>query len=214
MALTAGIQSETAAYVFYIEASKKTQAKQFKDVLEKLAFEEKMHFQILEGQHHSLIKSEKWISTADILKREGLPEIGEDMTDVHRDLIKEVHAADSVKKILDIAYRLEVEAFELFEREAGRTTSDEGKKIFQDLGEIRGRAHADHPGDDKEVRGLAIVLRQSSHAAIPVKYGVAAFFWSLTDSTTAGSIKPDRRVNPFSLALPLKLPYVSLPKAG
>lgn len=133
MALTAGIQSETAAYVFYIEASKKTQAKQFKDVLEKLAFEEKMHFQILEGQHHSLIKSEKWISTADILKREGLPEIGEDMTDVHRDLIKEVHAADSVKKILDIAYRLEVEAFELFEREAGRTTSDEGKKIFQDL---------------------------------------------------------------------------------
>ncbi|MCM2271164.1 MAG: ferritin family protein [candidate division Zixibacteria bacterium] len=133
MALTAGIQSETAAYVFYIEASKKTQAKQFKDVLEKLAFEEKMHFQILEGQHHSLIRSEKWISTADILKREGLPEIGEDMTDVHRDLIKEVHAADSIKTILDIAYRLEVEAFELFEREAGRTTSDEGKKIFRDL---------------------------------------------------------------------------------
>jgi rubrerythrin len=133
LALTAGIQSEVASYVFYIEASKKTQAKQFKDVLEKLAFEEKMHFQILEGQHHSLLRSEKWISTADILKKEGLPEIGEEMTDVHRDLIKEVQAADSIKKILDIAYRLEEEAFVLFDREADRTTSPEGKKVFQDL---------------------------------------------------------------------------------
>ncbi len=133
MALNAGIQSETAAYVFYIEASKKTQAKQFKDVLERLAMEEKMHFQILEGQHHSLIRSEKWISTADALKTEGLPEIGEEMNETHRELIKEVQAANTVKTILEIAYRLEEEAFELFDRQASRTTSPEGKKIFNDL---------------------------------------------------------------------------------
>ncbi len=132
-ALNAGIQSETAAYVFYIEASKKTQAKQFKDVLEKLAFEEKMHFQILEGQHHSLVRSEKWISTADAMKVDGLPEIGEEMNETHRALIKEVQDAQTIKTILEIAYRLEVEAFELFDREANRTSSPEGKKIFQDL---------------------------------------------------------------------------------
>ncbi len=133
MALNAGIQSETAAYVFYIEASKKTQAKQFKDVLERLALEEKMHFQILEGQHHSLIRSEKWISTADALKTEGLPEIGEEMNETHRELIKEVQAASTIKTILEIAYRLEEEAFELFDRQASQTSSPEGKKIFTDL---------------------------------------------------------------------------------
>jgi len=132
-ALTAGIQSEVAAYVFYIEAAKKSEAVQFKDVLERLAFEEKMHFQVLEGQHHSLVRSEKWISTADVLKMEGLPEINEQMNETHRELIDEVRAAKSVKQVLEIAYRLEVEAFELFDREAQRSSSAEGKKVFGDL---------------------------------------------------------------------------------
>lgn len=132
-ALTAGIQSEVAAYVFYIEAAKKTEAVQFKDVLQKLAFEEKMHFQVLEGQHHSLIRSEKWISTADVMKMEGLPDINEEMNETHRELINEVRGAKTVKQILEIAYRLEVEAFELFDREAQRSSSPEGKKIFTDL---------------------------------------------------------------------------------
>jgi rubrerythrin len=133
MALTAGIQNEVAAYVFYTEAAKNIHATEFKEVLEKLAGEEKDHFQILEAQHHSLIRSEKWISTADALKAEGLPSIDEEMSPVHRELVDEVHAAGSVMQILDIAYRLEEEAFELFDREAGRSSSDEGKKIFGDL---------------------------------------------------------------------------------
>lgn len=132
-ALTAGIQSEVAAYVFYTEAAKKSEAKQFKDVLEKLAMEEKMHFQVLEGQHHSLVRSEKWISTADVLKMGGLPDINEEMSDVHRELVDEVRKANSVKKVLDIAYRLEEEAFELFDREAKRSTSEEGRKVFESL---------------------------------------------------------------------------------
>lgn len=132
-ALTTGIQSEVAAYVFYIEAAKKSQAREFSDVLEKLASEEKMHFQILEGQHASLVRSEQWISTADILKRNGLPEIGEDMSHAHRDLIDEIRSADSIGEILEIAYRLEEEAYDLFDREARRTSSPEARKIFQDL---------------------------------------------------------------------------------
>lgn len=132
-ALSTGIQSEVAAYVFYIEAAKKSQAREFRDVLEKLAAEEKMHFQILEGQHASLIRSEQWISTADILKRDGLPEIGEDMSHAHRDLIEEIRSADSIGEILEIAFRLEEEAYDLFDREARRSTAPEGKKIFADL---------------------------------------------------------------------------------
>jgi len=132
-ALSIGIQSEVAAYVFYIEAAKKSQARGFRDVLEKLAAEEKMHFQILEGQHASLIRSEQWVSTADILKRDGLPEIGEEMSHSHRDLIEEIRNADSIGEILEIAFRLEEEAYELFDHEAQRSTAPEGKKIFADL---------------------------------------------------------------------------------
>ena len=132
-ALSAGIQSEVASYVFYTEAAKKAEAAGFKEVLEKLAHEEKEHFHILERQHHSLIISEQWISTADVMKMEGLPEIGEDMAEKHRPLIDEVRGAGSIKQILDIAYRLEEEAYNLFSREAQRSQSPEGRKIFVDL---------------------------------------------------------------------------------
>ena len=37
MALTSGIQSEVASYVFYLEAAKKNAADSVKEVLEKLA---------------------------------------------------------------------------------------------------------------------------------------------------------------------------------
>jgi rubrerythrin len=133
MALTAGIQSEIAAYVFYVEAAKSNEAGKAKEVLERLALEEKEHFQVLERQYDSLVRSEKWISTADLLKQEGLPEITEEMSQGHKNLIDEVAQADSLAKILDIAYRLEKEAFELFDNQVGLTDSKEGKNIFARL---------------------------------------------------------------------------------
>jgi len=132
-ALTAGIQSEVASYVFYTEAAKKHEADKITDILKRLALEEKEHFQILEGQYDSLVRSEKWISTADILKQEGLPEIGEEMTAEHRALIDEVKETHSIEEILDIAYRLEEEAFTLFDEQTKKTTSDEARKIFGEL---------------------------------------------------------------------------------
>ena len=132
-ALTSGIQSEVASYVFYVEAAKRSMAADFRDVLEKLALEEKDHFHILEREHHSLIRSEKWISTADILKMKGLPEISEEMSEQHRDLITEVQKAPNVISILNIAYRLEEDAYELFTREASRSDSPEGKSVFEGL---------------------------------------------------------------------------------
>jgi rubrerythrin len=132
-ALTAGIQSEVASYVFYREASRKNQAAEHKDVLEKLALEEKDHFHILERQFDSLVRSEKWISTADILKQEGLPEITEEMSEQHRELIDEVVSAGSMKAILDIAFRLEKEAHELFDAAKDKVDTPEGRKMFEQL---------------------------------------------------------------------------------
>lgn len=132
-ALSTGIQAEVASYVFYLEAAKKATDEEHKNILEKLAFEEKDHFHILERQYDSLVRSEKWISTADILKQEGLPEITEDMTNRHEDLVEEVSKSDSMEKILDIAYRLEEEAFELFDGAVKKCETEEGKKIFTEL---------------------------------------------------------------------------------
>jgi rubrerythrin len=55
------------------------------------------------------------------------------MTARHKDLIAEVRAASTVKAILDIAYRLEEEAYDMFDAAANRTNEPEGKKIFNDL---------------------------------------------------------------------------------
>lgn len=141
-ALSTGIQAEVASYVFYREASLKSFAAEHKDVLEKLALEEKDHFHILEGQYDSLVRSEKWISTADILKQKGLPEITEDMSQEHKELIDEVANADSMEMILNIAYRLEEEAHLLFSGAMEQVQSDEGKKIFEKLAKFE-QGHMD-----------------------------------------------------------------------
>jgi rubrerythrin len=146
-ALSAGIKAEVAAYVFYTTALKLTKTEQFSAVLERMAYEEKEHFHILERQHDSLIRSEKWISTADIMKEKGLPDIPEDMLNSHRELITEVKAAPSIQAILDIAYRLEEEAYQTYAREIERSDSDEGRKIFTQLSKFE-------QGHMKLVKGL------------------------------------------------------------
>jgi rubrerythrin len=132
-ALTSGIQSEVASYVFYTEAAKKSQAAEHQEVLRQLALEEKQHFQILERQYDSLVRSEKWISTADILKQDGLPQIDEKMSRQHQDLIDEVARATSLGEILKIAFRLEEEAHTLFSGAAAHAHSEEARKIFTQL---------------------------------------------------------------------------------
>jgi len=132
-ALTAGIQAEIASYVFYLEASKKRETDKVGEILRKLAIEEKEHFQVLERQYDSLVRSEMWISTSDILKQDGLPEIDEAMSAEHQALIDEVGGTNSLNEILDIAYRLEEEAYEMFSHSAQYLQSDEAKKIFREL---------------------------------------------------------------------------------
>jgi len=132
-ALTTGIQSEVASYVFYTEAAKQSKNDEFSKTLKELALEEKRHFQVLERQYDSLVRSEKWISTADILKEEGLPEITEEMAEKHRALIDEVHGAADQRAVLDIALRLEYEAFDHFKAMAEKADSEEAKNTFDYL---------------------------------------------------------------------------------
>jgi rubrerythrin len=141
-ALTSGIQSEVASYVFYIEAAKKMERGEMRKTLEELALEEKKHFHVLERQYDSLIRSEKWISTADVLKEKGLPEIGEDMTAQHRGLIDEVNRAPGIREILDIALRLEYEARNLFAKSRDIADTKEARETFDYLSRFE-QTHVD-----------------------------------------------------------------------
>ncbi|MCP4703682.1 MAG: ferritin family protein [candidate division Zixibacteria bacterium] len=132
-ALTTGIQSEVAAYVFYIEAIKLADMADFKTILEDLAIEEKKHFQILERQYDSLVRSEKWISTADVLKQDGLPEIDASMTEKHQALIESVGKLSTSLEIFNMALKLESDSQELFIKLAGSSESEEAKKVFEHL---------------------------------------------------------------------------------
>ncbi len=142
-ALTAGIQSEVAAYVFYIEASKKIEEDRLREALHQLAGEEKRHFQILERQYDSLVRSEKWISTADILKQEGLPDISEDMTAEHKDLIASASKMKTDREILEMALRLEEDARDMFQDAADRSYSDEAIGTFRQLAGFE-QSHAEY----------------------------------------------------------------------
>jgi rubrerythrin len=151
IALNAGISSEIASYVFYVAACKKLNDQHLIDILKKLALEEKDHYHILERQHHALVTSEKWISTSDILKEPGLPEIGEDMAEKHRALINEVKNATDTLTVLKIAYRLEVEAYELFHGQIDKTNSAEAKKMYDTLAKFE-------QGHMKTIQGMIDAL--------------------------------------------------------
>ena len=132
-ALTAGIQAEVAAYVFYLEASKKVGDKNLAKPLSDLAIEERKHFQILERQYDSLIRSEKWISTADILKQNGLPEISEDMTNEHKDLVDNVGRMKTDREILEMALKLEENARDTYVDASKMADTKEAQDTFAQL---------------------------------------------------------------------------------
>ena len=55
------------------------------------------------------------------------------MADVHLELIDQVKEATSAKEILEVAYRLEEDAYTLFTDQAELTDSPEAKRIFTEL---------------------------------------------------------------------------------
>lgn len=132
-ALTSGILSEVAAYVFYFEAIKKIDDDNLTQTLKELAAEEKKHFIILEKQYDSIVRSEKWITIADVLKQDGLPELDADMAEKHRDLIENIRNLKGNREVLAMALNLEEEAQQLFINLAEHAKSDSAKKTFEHL---------------------------------------------------------------------------------
>jgi rubrerythrin len=131
--LNYGIAAEIKSYVFYIEAARLSKNPKYREALLRLAGDEKEHFHILERQHHSLIKSEQWISYNDILKQKGLPEINEEMAEIHRELLDKVRTASGERQVLEIALSLEQEANKLFSKAAAEAKDPEEKSTYEFL---------------------------------------------------------------------------------
>lgn len=134
--LTAGIQAEIAAYVFYKIGADKISDQSVKDTMLHFAGEERKHFLTLEHQYDQHVRSEKWVTYRDIMSRDGLPEIDESMGEKHVHRIAAVKAAKSKNEILEIALQLEKEAYELYSQAAKISTTDDVRKTFEYLSQF------------------------------------------------------------------------------
>jgi rubrerythrin len=112
--LSKGINAELAAYVFYKRAGERVRHPDLSDLLSKLAGEEKDHYWTLEGEYDSLVRSEKWVTYNDIMRKEGLPEIPEEMTAAHRRRLDLLGKTDDPHAILRMAVELEEEARDFY----------------------------------------------------------------------------------------------------
>lgn len=113
-ALSRGINAELAAYVFYKRAVGKIQNAELASLLERLAGEEKDHYWTLEAEYDSLVRSEKWVTYNDIMRKTGLPEIPEEMTASHRATLGKLDGTDDPREILGLAIGLEEEARDFY----------------------------------------------------------------------------------------------------
>jgi len=131
--LNLGIQSEIAAYIFYLRASKKIADDHLRKILDNLALDEKHHFLVLEEEYDRNVRSEMWAPYKDILSRDGLPEIDELLQDTHKELLGKIGRIQSSREVLEMALSLEKEAFELFRGASEKATEPEVKKVFDHL---------------------------------------------------------------------------------
>ena len=109
------INAELAAYVFYKRAAEIAAIHpEFVRLLDKLAGEEKDHYWTLEAEHDSLIRSEKWVTYNDIMRKSGLPEIPEEMAETHKKRLALLEKASEPRQILKLAVELEEEARDFY----------------------------------------------------------------------------------------------------
>jgi rubrerythrin len=113
-ALSEGINAELAAYVFYKRAGEKVNNRELSALLGRLAGEEKDHYWTLEAEYDSLVRSEKWVTYNDIMRKEGLPEMPEEMAEVHSKRLALLESTDDPREILSIAIELEEQARDFY----------------------------------------------------------------------------------------------------
>jgi rubrerythrin len=128
--ISIGINAELAAYIFYKRASEKIEDQQIAAMLIKLAGEEKDHYWTLEGEYDSLVRSEKWISYNDIMRKEGLPEIPDEMSEKHRSRLDALETTSDSRSILEIAIELEEEARDFYSSQIDKADDPLAKEIY------------------------------------------------------------------------------------
>lgn len=129
-ALSRGINAELAAYVFYKRASEKIEDQEIAAMLTELAGEEKDHYWTLETEYDSLVRSEKWISYNDIMRKDGLPEIPEEMAGNHKKRLDALETTSDIRSILGMALELEEEARDLYRSQIDKVDDPLAKEIY------------------------------------------------------------------------------------
>ena len=135
-ALSRGINAELASYVFYKRAAEQVQNEKLSLLLIDLAAEEKDHYWILETQYDSLVRSEKWVTYNDIMRKKGLPEIPEEMTNAHKERIKLIEKTNDPLEILKVAIQLEIEARDFYQSQATIETDQAARDFYIFLGKF------------------------------------------------------------------------------
>ncbi len=128
--LSIGINAELAAYIFYKRASEKIEDQQIAAMLTKLAGEEKDHYWTLEAEYDSLVRSEKWISYNDIMRKDGLPEIPDEMSEKHKKRLDASEATSDSRSILEMAFELEEEARDLYRSQVEKVDDPLAKEMY------------------------------------------------------------------------------------
>jgi rubrerythrin len=131
--ISKGINAELAAYVFYKRAGDQVKNAELSALMEKLAGEEKDHYWTLEGEYDSLVRSEKWVTYNDIMRKEGLPEIPEEMAEPHRKRLDLLSKTNDPKQILGIAIGLEEEARDFYKSQIDKTDDKAASDFFSYL---------------------------------------------------------------------------------
>lgn len=128
--LSIGINAELAAYIFYKRASEKIDDQKIAVMLTKLAGEEQDHYRTLETEYDSLVRSEKWISYNDIMRKDGLPEIPDEMTERHKKRLDALEATSEIRSILEMAIELEEEARDFYSSQIDRVDDPVAREIY------------------------------------------------------------------------------------
>jgi len=134
--LSKGINAELAAYVFYKRASEKVNGEEITQLLDKLAAEEKDHYWTLEAEYDSLVRSEKWVTYNDLLRKDGLPEVPEEMAENHKKRLAALESTSDETSILNLALELEIEARDLYQSQIDKTDDPAAKEMYEFLTKI------------------------------------------------------------------------------
>ncbi|NIS74408.1 MAG: hypothetical protein GTO08_03850 [Deltaproteobacteria bacterium] len=131
--LNLGIAAELNAYVFYKKVLKMLKEEELLKIVEKFAYDEKDHFLQLENEYDKNVRSEMWAPYKDIMRKQGLPDIDEYISETHEDLLTKIKQLKTKRDIFEMALSLEKEAFALYDESYNKVQEPEAKKIFDHL---------------------------------------------------------------------------------